>query len=368
VKTPRSISVPLGSGIALISAFSLIITNSSCDAAYVATQARGQLDLLLNAKPVARMVREEDETGRAWRWALAWSAREFAREEMSLDVTNQYERAIDIEGEAVAWVVSAAGRFDIKPYKWWFPIVGEVPYKGYFCEDDALREAERLVLEGYDVMVRPVETYSLLGFLPDPLLSSVVDKAPERIVEVVIHELAHATVYVPGRPEYNEGLANFIGRRGRQAFIAEKLGSDSIVLQQALERDADSDRYREAVMALAQDLSTFYARPGTRTEAVKARIFKRHQRQYEQMAHLLNTAAYRAAKLPANNAEVASLKVYTFNSRLYSTAYATVGGDWRAFVDLLQRSADDDQPQLALERTVRQRVAQRAGSLRVDER
>jgi len=316
--------------------------------------------------PVNRMVRQEGESDRAWRWALAWSAREYAREEMQLEVTNQYERAIEVNGEAVAWVVSAAGPYDLHPYTWWFPVVGDVPYKGYFLEQEAIEEASRLSTQGYDVMVRPVETYSLLGFLPDPLLSSVVDKAPERIVEVVIHELAHASVFVSGRPEFNEGLATFVGRRGRQDFIAAKLGEDSLVLHQAIARDQDSDRYREAVMALAQDLASYYARPGEKSEGVKRRIFQRHQRNYVETAHELNTAAYRAAKLPQNNAEVAALKVYTFNSRLYSTAFTSVGEDWGAFLTLLEQAADEDQPQLALERSVRQRVVQRAGSLLVN--
>lgn len=341
-----------------------LVSLTACEVPYLAVQAKGQLGLLLSAQPVSEIIRSQDNEALGWRWALAWSAREYARTEMGLAVTDQYTRGIDLQRGAAAHVVSAAGAFDVEPYQWWYPIVGSVPYKGFFDEADANAEAERMRDEGYDVLVRPVATYSLLGFLPDPLLSSMIEGSPERIVEVVIHELAHATVYRAGESEFNEGLATFIGRQGRQAFIADKLGAASPALDQALQRDADADTYREAVMALAQDLASYYNRPNP-SVAGKQRIYRRHQQLYEERASRMQTAAYRAAVLPTNNAEVATLKVYSFNKDLYARAFAVVGGDWKRFVGLLRDVADLEQPQLALEQVVRERLARRSGSLRV---
>jgi len=340
---------------------------SACDAAYIAVQGRGQVGLLLRARPVGELVRGETDPERAWHWALAWSAREFARDRLQLAVTDQYERGIDLQRNAAAYVVSAAPAYDLAPYRWDFPLLGAVPYKGFFDPSEARAEAARLATGGLDVMVREVSTYSLLGWLPDPLLSSVIEEPPERVVEVVIHELAHATVYAPGASEFDEGLATFIGRRGRLEFMAEKLGADSPALALAQRIDDDADRYREAVLAQAQDLSSYYATPAP-TAAGKQRIFARHQRLYAESAHELNTAAYRAAKLPANNAEVAALAVYTFNSQLYASAFAVVGHDWPAFIALLRDVAVADEPQLALRDRVQAALAQRAASLQAGPR
>lgn len=334
----------------------------ACDAGYIAVQGRGQVALLLRARPVGEIVRRESDPERAWHWALAWSAREFARDRLQLAVTDQYERAIDLQRDAVAYVVSAAPAYDLAPYRWDFPLLGAVPYKGFFDENAARAEAARLAAAGLDVMVRGVSTYSLLGWLPDPLLSSVIDAPPERVVEVVIHELAHATVYAPGANEFDEGLATFIGRRGRLEFIADKLGPDSPALELARRLDDDADRYREAVLAQAQDLASYYATAAP-TAAGKQRIFARHQRLYAESAFELNTAAYRAAKLPTNNAEVAALAVYTFNHRLYASAFAVVGHDWPAFIALLEQVAAADEPQVALRDRVQAALAQRAASL-----
>ncbi|MFH1811115.1 MAG: aminopeptidase [Pseudomonadota bacterium] len=347
----------------LAGAVAVLLPLTGCEVPYLLRQGQGQLDLLLHTRPLTELVNDKQEDGGGWRWALAWSAREFARERLQLTVTDQYERGIEIEGEGVAWVVSAAGRFDLAPYTWQFPVLGGVPYKGYFDRADAEAEASRLQGEGLDVLVRPVTAYSLLGVLPDPLLSTMVQGSPERIVEVVIHELAHATVYAAGQGEFNEGLATFIGRQGRQAFIVDKLGPDSLALTQAVQRDADADRYREAVLALSQDLASLYA-SGRATVAGKQRIFRRHQRAHDEIAASYSTAAYRAARLPDNNAGVAAMRVYTFNAQLYAKAFAAVGEDWAAFIDLLKQVSPSDSALAHLEHAVRDRVAQRQGSLR----
>ena len=334
----------------------------SCQVPYVITQGAGQSALLLNAKPLATIIHDETDPQRAQAWALAWAAREFARTELHLNVEHQYERGVVLDRPQLASIVSAAKPFALEPYTWWFPLVGEVPYKGFFDPEHAQREAQRLSALGYDVKLRSVASYSLLGYLPDPLVSPMIEADPERIVELVIHELAHATLYVPGHSRFNEGLATFIGRRGRQAFIRSRLGKNPAALVQAQRRDADADRYREAVSALARELRIYY-RQARVTKAGKNAIFRRHQRQYYNQARHFYTLHYRSARLPQNNAELLMQQIYELDAQLYARAFAAAGEDWKIFMQLLRKAAQSPKPNLALARLTAHSLAQRPGSL-----
>src|SRR6476469_5777788 len=64
------------------------------------------------------------------------AAREYAK-----DSFTTYSR---LDHDTLVLVVSAAYRDTLKPYTWWFPIVGTVPYKGYFDFGAAQRDAKKL--------------------------------------------------------------------------------------------------------------------------------------------------------------------------------------------------------------------------------
>ena len=58
----------------------------------------------------------------------------------------------------------------------------------------------------------PIPAYSTLGWLNDPVTAPMLREGRARLIEVVLHELVHATVYVPDEPDWNEGLATFFGQ------------------------------------------------------------------------------------------------------------------------------------------------------------
>lgn len=329
------------------------------DLGWFARQGVGQAELLLAARPIAPLLRDwqvDPEVRR--RLGIAVAARDFARERLGLTVNGQYEQTVFLDAPAVVYVVSAAPVDGLTPRTWRYPVVGALPYRGHFSLDDAEREADALEAAGFDVSVRPVSTYSLLGIAPDPVMSTMLFRRDELdIVETVIHELAHATVFAAGAGSFNEGLATFIGREGRRQFVRERFGPSSVVAIRAAADDADGDAWGRAVAALAFDLRVLYAQRGTRSRAdlldEKQRIFVRHQRHWqEEVAPTLFNVRLRSARLPDNNAVLSAVGIYSLKQHLYGRAFDACGRDWRCFLGLLREVADDDDPEVRLaERT-----------------
>ena len=121
----------------------------------------------------------------------------------------------------------AAPRDSLKPYTWWFPIVGYVPYRGYFDESDATAEAAALEAQGLDTMVRPAVAFSSLGFFDDPVLSNLLMLDRVELAGVLIHELFHRTYYMPSNAMFNESAADYVGSAGAVAFFAATDGESA---------------------------------------------------------------------------------------------------------------------------------------------
>lgn len=347
--------------LALALAFAIAVAAGCADTSWLVEQGIGQAEVLAAAQPIDRYL-EDERTPAAVkrRLQLAVAARRFAKE-LGLDVGFQYRNAVFLDAPAVVYVTSAAPRTSLDPYVWSYPVVGSLPYRGSFDLDDAESLARQLEREGYDVDVRPVTTYSLLGIAPDPVLSTMLFRSDELyLVETVIHELAHATLFVPGQGAFNEGLATFIGKEGRRQFVEKHYGNDSAIAFRMNELDRDDDAYVRAVGALAFDLRVLFAQTEALGEqeilARKDRIFLEHQRHWqEEVAPTLLSWRHRRARLPDNNAELSAFGIYSLKQRIYEEAYASCREDMRCFLGVLRAVADEADPELALAERVRLR-------------
>ena len=99
-------------------------------------------------------------------------ARRFATDSLGLDVEESFTRFTKLDRDTLVLVLSAAYRDRLQFRTWWFPIVGRVPYKGYFDFGAARQDAESLERRGLDTYLRPSPAFSTLGWFNDPLLST----------------------------------------------------------------------------------------------------------------------------------------------------------------------------------------------------
>ena len=116
--------------------------------------------------------------------------------------------------------VVAARPGEVQAVGFRFPLVGRLPYKGFFELDAAEAEAASLRAQGLDVCLVPVRAYSTLGWIDDPLTEPMLVGSDLDLSETLFHELVHATAHAASAADFNESVATFIGQEATYSFVA----------------------------------------------------------------------------------------------------------------------------------------------------
>jgi predicted aminopeptidase len=194
---------------------------------YLARLGLSEARILLRREPIPELLARRDlDPMLRERLRLVVAARDFAAAGLGLQVGESYTSFAAVGDDAWVSVLSAARRDRLEPHTWWYPIVGRVPYRGFFDRAAAEAAARVLARRELDVEVRPAVAFSTLGWFADPLLSTTAAAPPVALVETVLHELFHSTLYLPGEAAFNESAASFAGHRGAIAFFCSGPGAD----------------------------------------------------------------------------------------------------------------------------------------------
>jgi predicted aminopeptidase len=196
----------------LLTVFALACCLSGC---YVAQAAHGQYEVIRRSRPIDRVVADpHTDAGTRTRLELVASVRQFAADSLGLPDGRSYRTYADLGRQDVVFNVVATPEFSVVPRRWCFPIAGCVAYRGYFDEQRARDFALKLSLQGNDVIVGGVPTYSTLGHLPDPVFAPMLQWRDARLAGTIFHELAHERLYVAGDSEFNEAFASVVEEEG----------------------------------------------------------------------------------------------------------------------------------------------------------
>ena len=190
---------------------------------YIARGAVAEAKILGRRQSIAKMV-ADSSTPPAVRakLQLVLEARKFAVDSLGLPAKDAFTQYSRLEHDTLVLVLSGAYRDEIRSVTWWFPVVGSVPYKGYFDFEEAKRAELELKDKGFDTYLRPSPAFSTLGFFNDPLLSTTLGEDSLEIVNTVVHELTHNRFYAKGEAVFNESFANFVGARGAERFFVSR--------------------------------------------------------------------------------------------------------------------------------------------------
>ena len=190
---------------------------------YYMQAVRGHMDVMQRRRSVVEVLDDPNAPQTLKdRLELVQEAREFSVEELDLPNNESYRSYADLEREFVVWNVLAAPEFSLQPKEWCFPVAGCVAYRGYFAEQAAIREAEKLSGNGYDVSVGGVSAYSTLGRFSDPVLNTMMRWSDTDLVATLFHELAHQKVYVKNDTRFNESFATAVAEIGVERWFAAR--------------------------------------------------------------------------------------------------------------------------------------------------
>ncbi|MDB4969858.1 MAG: aminopeptidase [Myxococcales bacterium] len=330
---------------------------------YLAKQGVGQLKLLRARRRIDDVLRDPTvaaDTKR--RLALARDAREFGVRVLGLHGGDGFTRFVDSHGAPIAWNVTAARKDKLEAHLNYFPVVGAIPYLGFFDEADALREAARLRAQDLDVYVRGVAGYSTLGMTSDPIYSSMLDGPDARIVEVTLHEMLHATVYLAGHTEWNESLATVVGNEGAAQFFAARGDATSAVtlMEDARRRERDQGTFARFLEPVVRSLESLYAQAALSRAAkleARERIFSTARAKFLTLfPPQPGKPVPIFAAAPLNNAVVLSYSVYHRTTPQHLELLRALGGDLRTFVGLCRHAVEDKPDPLAYLDYVRART------------
>jgi predicted aminopeptidase len=329
---PKRISLWIWRSTALLCTLLCVAHLFGCSPAYVARAAYEEARILWNRESIAELLQSSDlDSETRNKLARVLEARDFAPT-IGLNPAETFTAFSDVGRGELAWVLMGARRDSFTLHGWWFPIVGSVPYKGFFDKSDAEEQAKELEQRGYETRIRPTDAFSTLGWFNDPLLSTTLRRSELDVVTTVLHEIVHSTLWFPGHVAFNESLAQFVGVEAAVTFYRQLTPQNQELLAKAnINREAHyflSVATEKAYNALAQ----LYQSKVSSEQKISQR-----QSTYESaLQEFFNRFPEAIGMKSLNNAALMQQRIYLTGVPCLRGIFHDLRGDWTAFWGVLQ--------------------------------
>lgn len=338
----------------------VLLLFSGCQIGYLFHVSYNHLALLNSKVPINEALQSpsfsEEEKRKIH---LSQEARVFAFEKLGLNPSKNYTQFVDLKRPYVTYAVMASQKWKLEPYRWNFPFIGKAPYKGYYDEAMAKSEAEEMKKENYDVFVRGISAFSTLGKLTDPLLSSMLKYSDHDLVNTIIHELVHTTLFIKDNIDFNERLAVFIANKGTEQFYFEKEGPNSSTVQQIKNENEDDALFSQFITKELDELKKWYENfdhsqkisPEEKENLRQKRFSEIKAHFNENILSRLKTKSYSGFSQRAlNNATLGNYHTYMKNLDLFEKVYQKNEATISTFLEKCKELNKVDDPEAELRR------------------
>lgn len=277
---------------------------SSCNPFYVINSAYQGSKIIINRKKIDTVIKENKiEKLNIKKLKYVLKAKEFAKIK-NLDSKNAFNYYTQLDKSELSWIVMASKKEKFELKTWWFPIVGSVPYKGFFKKKDAISYSISLENKGYETFVRPTSAYSTLGWFDDPITSPLLESSITQIINTVFHELVHKSVWIKNHVDFNETLATYIGDVLTIKFFEKEKNKEYLI--QAKKIFKHDFQLSKVLTKLYINLNTLYNSNQTLTRTLKKRelLFKNIIKEYKK--YYPSSTSFNSL----NNAEIMQSYIY----------------------------------------------------------
>jgi predicted aminopeptidase len=307
----------------------LVVFSTGCRLTYIFHAARGQIRLLNGSVPVEEALEGETLTlSQKDRLALVSGIKDFGEREFALKKTKNYETIYMGGPQHTIYVVSAAPKDRLSLVTWWFPVVGHVPYLGFFDLEKAKKERKKLLEKDLDVIIGIADAYSTLGWLKDPITLNMMDGSIKDLVEIILHEMTHTTLYVKGQGEFNEGLAVLVGKYGALLFLQNMYGPTHPLTVEARRSIKDERMFCSFINTLFTRLEDLYQSPLDYPMKLEKRekIFSESRERFDHLKTEFKTNQFlRFGENGLNNAYLMSVGLYHRQFNFFESVFKKNG-------------------------------------------
>lgn len=295
--------------------------------------AGGQLTLINGQVELQRAIAQEPDPERRMLLSEVPAIRNYAEQVVGLWAGKSYTGYYATDRKGLTFVVTACERLRFEPYSWWFPVAGKVEYRSYWDEEDANREAADLEAKGYDTWISASRAYSTLGIFRDPVITTMLRDGLPALVEVLVHELSHAKLYVPGHTDWNEALASFVGERGAERYFETERFAATPYPAEVRARAERRGRFDALIAAAGDELEALYS--SSVADEVKlrerTRIFGQLSAELQVLSPKDDPDTWRM-----NNARIVHFRRYSASSGLLTEMWRASGENFRRFWTLAE--------------------------------
>ena len=327
--------------------FALLLLFSGCRLNYLYHAAVGQFQLLNGSIPVQKALDENLlPPDQRTRLLLVAKIKEFGENELGLRKTDSYETVFLKSGRDPIYTVSASTKDRLQQKTWDFPIVGKMPYLGFFELERAKAEGKKLSEENLDVFIGAAGAYSTLGWFADPVTKNLLEGSTPALVETILHEMTHTTLYLKGQGAFNESLAVLVGKVGAFHFFEKTFGPSNPFTLQAKASLSDERIFSRFMASLMEELNSLYHSSSTYDEKMTQReqVFNQSLKKFALLKDDFKTDTFSGfGRVPLNNAYILAVGLYHSHFDLFEEALRKKRGSIKELLLFFKTASENEE-------------------------
>jgi len=301
--------------------------------------AVGQVEILRDRQSVEELLRDSSiDNGLREQLQKIAGILSYAESRVGLASAGSYSTYVDLKRDYVLWNVYAAKTYSVESVDQCYPLVGCLPYQGYFSHQKALDHASGLSADGLEIYIGGVPAYSTLGWFKDPILSSFVNWGDQELASLIIHELLHQNIWLKGEGQFNESLADFVGNQASLDW-AQEYGEEK-KNGQFIERRKQWQLFREFVVLAKGYLRAQFSssQDSHELKLIKLNAMRKVRECYVELSREVLDGRYEDFIFGErfNNAFIASVGVYEGYRSAFKKLFVLSDNDWAVFFGRVQ--------------------------------